>query len=165
MSKHFEAVATMKALALARQEPVGVGVESNPRSASKDDTWQILLYLLHMADISGQAKPHNLSMNWSDRVMEEFFQQGDEEAALGMPISFLCDRATVNVPESQFGYVNFVVKPAFEVVGMLVPEAEMKVLPYVEKNLEYWEMEKEKNQNMPVVPTKSAPPESAQGNL
>ena len=35
--------------------------------------------------------------------MEEFFRQGDAERDLQLPISFLCDRHSVCVPDSQKG--------------------------------------------------------------
>ena len=34
-------------------------------------------------------------------LFEEFFRQGDKEAAAGFPISPLCDRATLQIPNSQ----------------------------------------------------------------
>ena len=35
--------------------------------------------------------------------MEEFFRQGDCERSLNLPISFLCDRHSVQIPASQRG--------------------------------------------------------------
>lgn len=40
---------------------------------------------------------------WTDRVMEEFFEQGDAEKDLGLPLSPLCDRNATVIPESQVG--------------------------------------------------------------
>jgi len=46
-------------------------------------------------------------------VSEEFCQQGDEEKKLGLPVSPLCDRETLNVAKSQVGFFNFLVLPLF----------------------------------------------------
>ena len=35
--------------------------------------------------------------------MEEFFRQGDCERSLNLPISFLCDRHTIQIPAAQRG--------------------------------------------------------------
>ena len=47
---------------------------------------------LKCADISNQTRLWDLCQNWSLRIMEEFFRQGDAERDLQLPISFLCDR-------------------------------------------------------------------------
>jgi hypothetical protein len=45
----------------------------------------ILCSLLHGSDISNPAKGWAVSKQWSDRVCQEFFSQGDREKAEGMP--------------------------------------------------------------------------------
>jgi len=70
--------------------------------------------ILHGADIcSSTTKPLAASLVWTERVLTEFFAQGDRERDLGRSISALCDRRSVNVAESQISYVNFIVKPCF----------------------------------------------------
>ena len=59
--------------------------------------------LLHMADISHPGKPWLLHQQWTSRLAEEYYRQGDEEKRLGLPISPLCDRETSNLPTSQIG--------------------------------------------------------------
>ena len=59
---------------------------------------------LKCADISNQTRLWDLCQNWSLRIMEEFFRQGDAERDLHLPISFLCDRHSVCVPDSQKGW-------------------------------------------------------------
>jgi 3'5'-cyclic nucleotide phosphodiesterase len=44
-------------------------------------------------------------------VLEEFFMQGDMEKNEGLPVSPMCDRATVSVPMSQINFIEFVVAP------------------------------------------------------
>ena len=41
------------------------------------------------------------------------FNAGDKEAALGLAVSFICDRRRASVPQSQLTFVEYVVKPCF----------------------------------------------------
>merc|ERR1712157_508128 len=48
----------------------------------------------------------------------EFYQQGDEERRIGLPISALCDRGAVgDFGKSQKGFVEFVCLPLFEALA------------------------------------------------
>lgn len=49
--------------------------------------------------------------------MEEFFVQGDREAELGLEYSPLCDRHNTMVPQSQIGFIDFIVHPTMNVLG------------------------------------------------
>lgn len=71
----------------------------------------ITKFLLHAADVSNPCKPFNVCEQWALLVMEEFFTQGDEEKALGLPISPLNDRSRVQIPQSQVGFINFFIIP------------------------------------------------------
>eukprot|EP00927_Polykrikos_kofoidii_P022663 TRINITY_DN21094_c0_g1_i1.p1 TRINITY_DN21094_c0_g1~~TRINITY_DN21094_c0_g1_i1.p1 ORF type:complete len:483 (-),score=90.08 TRINITY_DN21094_c0_g1_i1:128-1576(-) len=77
---------------------------------------------LHCADISNQTKPLGMAHQWTFRVLTEFFAQGDVERELGLPISPLCDRRTIQVPESQAGFIEFIVRPSFEMLSALIPK-------------------------------------------
>ena len=46
---------------------------------------------------------------WVALLEEEYFQQGDREAAEGMPIKPLFDRSKQGISKSQVGFFNFVV--------------------------------------------------------
>ena len=48
--------------------------------------------------------------------MEEFFKQGDKEREMGLDISPLCDRNTTQVPQSQIGFIDYIVVPLFNTV-------------------------------------------------
>ena len=134
MSKHFHAVSAMKSLILTHN---GDLTNLNEDDAS-EYIWKIMLYMLHMADISNPAKPDPLFQLWTDRCLEEFFAQGDLESDLGLPISPNCDRKTTKRPDSQIGFISFVIKPAYEVLASAIPEIGSLVLPIIESNLEYW---------------------------
>ncbi len=59
--------------------------------------------ILHLADISHPGKKWAEHLEWSDRLCQEFFCQGDRERSLGLPLSPLCDRDHTNLPDSQIG--------------------------------------------------------------
>lgn len=52
----------------------------------------VLGVVLHAADVSNPAKAWHLSRAWADRIVEEFFAQGDQERAAGIPVGLFCDR-------------------------------------------------------------------------
>ena len=144
MSKHFQTVNQIKALMLSR-------TNTGTADLDHDSKWNVLMFLMHCADISGQAKPAPLFLNWTQRVIDEFFEQGDVEAKLGLPISPNCDRRAVKVPHSQVGFIEFVIKPAFEVLGSIVTSVEERVLPIIESNLQHWQSEQQKFEQKNVV--------------
>ncbi len=57
--------------------------------------------MLHCADLGSPTQPFDLYKQWTIRVMEEFFQQGDREKELGIEVSAMCDRDSVVVDQAQ----------------------------------------------------------------
>ena len=131
MTKHFATVNAMKGLLIQDDE--------EPTSMA----WKVLMYMLHLADISSQAKPDPLFRQWTVRVIDEFFDQGDLERELGLPISPNCNRDTTSIASSQVGFVKFVVGPAYEVLGEFIPAVQTDILPIIESNLNVWISEDE----------------------
>lgn len=82
-----------------------------------DDQQEIINIIIHAADISHNTKPFQISSKWTEFLTNEFHSQGDKERSLELPISFLCDRTTSNVPKSQIGFINFVIIPTFDVLA------------------------------------------------
>jgi len=105
---------------------------------------KLLPFILHLADISNATKTHKVSLEWAHAVYDEFFLQGDKEMEEDMPVSPLCDRSTTNRVESQIGFINFVIKPAFLLLARCIPSVEKVIVCQMEKNLKYWEGEKAK---------------------
>jgi len=52
--------------------------------------------------------------------MEEFFKQGDKEQEQGLDFSPLCDRQNTMVPQSQIGFIDFIVSPTLALCGDMV---------------------------------------------
>jgi len=62
--------------------------------------------VVHASDISFSTRNKDVANIWRELLFEEFFSQGDKEVKLNSeqeeptPITFLCDRLTVNIPKS-----------------------------------------------------------------
>lgn len=96
-------------------------------------------FMLHLADISNPGKPLKIAKHWANCALSEFFAQGDLEAEKGLPVSLLCDRNSTDLASSQRDFISFIVLPAFEVLGSIIPEVKRIVVPQLLQNLEYWE--------------------------
>jgi len=73
--------------------------------------------VLHCADISHPTKEWELHKKWTDSLMEEFFVQGDKETALSLANSPLCNRDNTLIPESQVGFIDFIITPSMNLLG------------------------------------------------
>ena len=104
----------------------------------------ILNTLIHSADISNPTKPLDIYKQWAQKVIDEFFRQGDMEKKLGLPISFGCDRNIVTLPQSQLGFIEAIVFPLFSLVNELFPGLKFTI-ENLKINEEYFKGVKEKN--------------------
>jgi hypothetical protein len=77
--------------------------------------------LVHAADVSTQTRPFEIAKEWTNLLYQEFFHQGDLELAKNLPISFNCNRLTTQIPNSQPGFLNFVLIPLFRSIADLLP--------------------------------------------
>ena len=64
-----------------------------------DERIRVLEVFIKAADIGHAAKKVELHEKWTYLVCEEFFQQGDLEKKLGLPVSMFCDRGNTNIPK------------------------------------------------------------------
>jgi len=111
--------------------------------------------LMHGADISNSCKPWKISVQWADRVISEFFRQGDEEKRLGIPVQVLNNRETLNKPSSQVAFIEFFVAPFNKAMVRMFPPL-WQLTECLEVNLQRWhkqrlaevEMEEEKRNTM-----------------
>ena len=110
-----------------------------------DRQQEILNFLIHSSDISNPTKPFNICKIWTELVMEEFFMQGDLEKKNYLPISFLCDRVSTNIPKSQIGFISNIVLPNFKILALLSDNCNI-FFENLLMNIESWKKEDEKNQ-------------------
>mmetsp|Transcript_35539 Transcript_35539/g.101042 ORF Transcript_35539/g.101042 Transcript_35539/m.101042 type:complete len:893 (-) Transcript_35539:173-2851(-) len=69
--------------------------------------------ILHSADVSNPCRIWDTSYAWAMVCLEEFFAQGDQEKMLGIPVQFLNDRDKLNKPNSQIGFIEFMIAPFY----------------------------------------------------
>lgn len=81
--------------------------------AQPDTKLLIMENILHSADVSNPCRSWEVSYAWAMCVLEEFFSQGDQEKMLGVPVQMLNDREKVNRPNSQIGFLEFLIAPFF----------------------------------------------------
>ena len=117
--------------------------EDIPDDDSKNNKQLIELYnrqqcllnmIVHTSDISNPAKPDKISQQWTQRVYDEFFVQGDLEKENKLPVSNFCDRNTTNVNKAMIGFISFVVGPTINCLVNLIPEVS-DYKDYCESNL------------------------------
>merc|ERR1740130_2552079 len=77
--------------------------------------------MLHGSDVGNPMKPWELAKRLAHLCVDEFFAQGDLEKAAGIPVQMLNDRDKVNRPNSQIGFIEFVIAPMAEGMVRLFP--------------------------------------------
>ena len=126
MAFHFSHLAKLKGR-LASQD---FNIQENDKKMCMDE-------IIHAADISNPIKPFFLCSKWTDKVLEEFWNQGDLERKAGFPISYLMDRFTVNKAKSQIGFIDVIVSPTYDVIKNYLPELENYMANF-ETNKDNW---------------------------
>uniref|UniRef100_H3AM96 Phosphodiesterase n=1 Tax=Latimeria chalumnae TaxID=7897 RepID=H3AM96_LATCH len=74
----------------------------------------MLQIALKCADICNPCRVWDMSKQWSERVCEEFYRQGDLERKFELEISPLCNQQKDSVPSIQIGFMTYIVEPLFE---------------------------------------------------
>ena len=70
--------------------------------------------------------------------MEEFFQQGEMEEQLGLPVSPFMDRAKTDIGKCQAGFISILIKPFFEEwIAFLGTECS-QIVTNIEDNIKTW---------------------------
>uniref|UniRef100_A0A672T2P1 Phosphodiesterase n=1 Tax=Sinocyclocheilus grahami TaxID=75366 RepID=A0A672T2P1_SINGR len=134
MSKHMSLLADLKTMVETKKvTSSGVLLLDN-----YTDRIQVLRNMVHCADLSNPTKPLDLYRQWTDRIMEEFFHQGDRERERGMEISPMCDKHTASVEKSQVGFIDYIVHPLWETWADLVHPDAQDILDTLEENRNWY---------------------------
>ncbi|KAJ8330136.1 3',5'-cyclic-nucleotide phosphodiesterase [Batrachochytrium dendrobatidis] len=105
---------------------------------TKSDKKIILNMAIKCADVNNSAKSQICSRRWTQLIMEEFFRQGDEEKARGMPISTFMNRETTDVPKCQLGFIDFIVSPLYETWSGYMKEDVDFHIKNIQANKAFW---------------------------
>ncbi|XP_064355273.1 3',5'-cyclic-AMP phosphodiesterase 4A isoform X2 [Dromaius novaehollandiae] len=134
MSKHMSLLADLKTMVETKKvTSSGVLLLDN-----YTDRIQVLRNMVHCADLSNPTKPLELYRQWTERIMEEFFRQGDRERERGMEISPMCDKHTASVEKSQVGFIDYIVHPLWETWADLVHPDAQEILDALEDNRDWY---------------------------
>ena len=104
----------------------------------RKDVRLLIAMCMHSADVSNPAKRWDLSAEWSCRVMEEFFRQGEREAELGMPVSAFMDRQKTDIAKCQHGFISILIKPFFDEWCSFLGNEHRQIFVNVEDNIKIW---------------------------
>uniref|UniRef100_A0A4X2K5S5 Phosphodiesterase n=1 Tax=Vombatus ursinus TaxID=29139 RepID=A0A4X2K5S5_VOMUR len=89
---------------------------------SEDDRLLVCQVCIKLADINGPAKAQDLHVRWTEGIVSEFYDQGDEEASLGLPISPFMDRHCPQLAKLQESFISHIVGPlcnSYNAAGLL----------------------------------------------
>ncbi|XP_014851049.1 PREDICTED: cAMP-specific 3',5'-cyclic phosphodiesterase 4B-like isoform X3 [Poecilia mexicana] len=135
MSKHMNLLANLKTMVETKKvTSSGVLLLDN-----YTDRMQVLCNMVHCADLSNPTKPLDLYRQWTDRIMDEFFHQGDREREKGMEISPMCDKHTASVERTQVSFIDFIVHPLWETWADLVHPDAQDILDTLEDNRNWYQ--------------------------
>lgn len=115
LKRHFEILAEFNAKANDDDAP---GIDWN----SETDRLLAMEMCIKLADINGPCKRHDIHVQWTARIADEFYEQGDEEASLGLQISPFMDRCNPQLAKLQESFINHLVAPlctSYGAAGML----------------------------------------------
>ncbi|XP_073492973.1 3',5'-cyclic-AMP phosphodiesterase 4C isoform X1 [Phyllobates terribilis] len=149
MSKHMNLLADLKTMVETKKvTSLGVLLLDN-----YSDRIQVLQNMVHCADLSNPTKPLELYRQWTDRIIVEFFHQGDREREKGMEISPMCDKHNASVEKSQVGFIDYIVHPLWETWADLVHPDAQEILDTLEDNREWYQS---------MIPQSPSPPPEEQ---
>ncbi|XP_031710503.1 cAMP-specific 3',5'-cyclic phosphodiesterase 4C isoform X3 [Anarrhichthys ocellatus] len=135
MSKHMNLLADLKTMVETKKvTSLGVLLLDN-----YSDRIQVLQNMVHCADLSNPTKPLELYRQWTDRIMVEFFTQGDRERDKGMEISPMCDKQNASIEKNQVGFIDYIVHPLWETWADLVHPDAQEILDTLEDNREWYQ--------------------------
>uniref|UniRef100_A0A8C2HYX4 Phosphodiesterase n=1 Tax=Cyprinus carpio TaxID=7962 RepID=A0A8C2HYX4_CYPCA len=135
MSKHMNLLADLKTMVETKKvTSLGVLLLDN-----YSDRIQVLQNMVHCADLSNPTKPLELYRQWTNRIMVEFFTQGDRERDKGIEISPMCDKHNASIEKSQVGFIDYIVHPLWETWADLVHPDAQEILDMLEDNREWYQ--------------------------
>ncbi|XP_054456610.1 cGMP-inhibited 3',5'-cyclic phosphodiesterase 3A-like [Anoplopoma fimbria] len=104
LKKHFDFLAEFNA-------KVGDEGVSGIDWTNENDRLLVCQMCIKLADVNGPLKCKELHLQWTEGIVNEFYEQGDEEANLGLPISPFMDRSAPQLAKLQESFITHIVGP------------------------------------------------------
>ncbi|XP_018115850.1 cGMP-inhibited 3',5'-cyclic phosphodiesterase B isoform X2 [Xenopus laevis] len=115
LKKHFDFLAEFNAKV---NDVNGIGIDWS----NENDRLLVCQVCIKLADINGPAKIRELHLKWTEGIVNEFYEQGDEESSLGLPISPFMDRSAPQLAKLQESFITHIVGPlcnSYDAAGLL----------------------------------------------
>ncbi|MCI4389165.1 hypothetical protein PGIGA_G00094760 [Pangasianodon gigas] len=104
LKKHFDFLAEFNA-------KVGHEGCSGIDWSHENDRLLVCQMCIKLADVNGPLKHKDLHLQWTEGIVNEFYEQGDEEASLELPISPFMDRSAPQLAKLQESFITHIVGP------------------------------------------------------
>ncbi|XP_047452338.1 cGMP-inhibited 3',5'-cyclic phosphodiesterase A-like isoform X2 [Mugil cephalus] len=104
LKKHFDFLAEFNA-------KVGDDPSTGIDWSNENDRLLVCQMCIKLADINGPLKCKDLHLQWTEGIVNEFYEQGDEETSMGLPISPFMDRAAPQLAKLQESFITHIVGP------------------------------------------------------
>ena len=139
MANHGKVVSVIKSKIVVNENNENkLNLLSGNEQTKSEEQQYLLDFIIHLADLGHNTKLFNISLRWVSLLSEEFWRQGDLEKQKNLPVSFLCDREKVNIPQSQKGFINGFIIPTFEILVSVFPSLKF-TLDNANHNLKEWQ--------------------------
>jgi hypothetical protein len=135
LKAHFTLLANLKARIETHKK-----AETWFEKTNVKDKEILLVACVHSADISSPCRPARIAVEWTKRLENEWFSEGDEQKELGLPIGPMMDRDNPCTEKSQVDFLKVIVKPLMESFSEAISTRAFKpILKNLELNMEYWQ--------------------------
>jgi CheY-like chemotaxis protein/HPt (histidine-containing phosphotransfer) domain-containing protein len=137
MAQHFEILTKFQ-----------TRIQTGPLSKeSKDDKQQLMNIILKCADVSNAVRPFSVAKRWAHMLIDEFLCQGDKEKELGLTVSPLMDRETMDKAQMQVNFIDYIAGPLYKTFLQFVPSLS-NLSNSIQTNRMYWStlLEKQKEE-------------------
>ncbi|XP_017261623.1 cGMP-inhibited 3',5'-cyclic phosphodiesterase A isoform X2 [Kryptolebias marmoratus] len=104
LKKHFDFLAEFNG-------KVGDDPSTGIDWSNENDRLLVCQMCIKLADINGPLKCKDLHLQWTEGIVNEFYEQGDEESSMGLPVSPFMDRAAPQLAKLQESFITHIVGP------------------------------------------------------
>jgi len=90
------------------------------------------------ADLCAMYKPWDVQQNVVSTIMDEFWEEGDEEKRQGIQPQSLMDRSLAHeLPKNQVNFIKGICLPCYSLIARILPES-VAMLNGAKSNLQRW---------------------------
>lgn len=112
------------------------------RLEDEQDRHFVLQIALKCADICNPCRVWEMSKQWSEKVCEEFYRQGDLEKKFQLEVSPLCNQQKDSIASIQIGFMTYIVEPLFQEWARFTGNSSLSenMLSHLAYNKAHWKM-------------------------